>query len=75
MKIEQMILLKTAEETCHSLKCALVLLETTHMVMEQEDGPKQYTDALFGLWDYLFRLQADLEDAVGAEYEQRRRGD
>lgn len=73
MTTKQRILLRTAENTCYSLKCALNLLEVTHMTMEREDGPGQYTDALFGLWDYLDRLQADLEDAVEAVYEQKER--
>lgn len=68
MTIAQMYLLRTAETTTHALRCALVLLETTHMTMEQADSPQQYLDGLYGLWDYLDHLADDLQEAVDVSY-------
>lgn len=74
MTISQMYLLRTAESTSHALRCGMVLLETTHMIMEQSDSPQQYLDGLYGLWDYLDHLADDLQDAVDVAYAALKEG-
>lgn len=74
MTLTQTYLLKTAELTSHSIKSALVLLETTHMVMEQSKSPEQYLDGLFALWDYLDDLAETLQTATDAVYSDLKEG-
>lgn len=74
MNLAQMYLLRTAETTSHSIKSALVLLEATHMVMEQSQSPEQYLDGLFALWDYLDDLAENLQGAADAVYQNLKEG-
>lgn len=71
MTVKQRFLFSSVEEVSHGLKCAVNILEAIHMTMEREESPMEFVDSLFGLWDYLNRLQEELEATVKEMYEQK----
>lgn len=72
MSMKERFLQETAEETNHSLKCALNILETIHMTMERDENPKAYTNALFGLWEYISQVNENLEEALDAVHQEQK---
>lgn len=71
MTVKQRFLFSSVEGVSHGLKCAVNILKAIHMTMEREESPRGFTDSLFGLWDYLNRLQEELEETVQEIYDQK----